>query len=374
MLQYSVDFFNRSLENIHHDSVGDIDIDDDYISFQRNTIEVRYTDTNLLNMFVYIRKDDFSYLGVVVNSAPTLENTIQVTFKNFLTVFDEDALFDTNWQLQDTDIDGVTEKTNSKSLEQMLEDLLKSAYVTTSDTLQRLPISVTSTTSTRPWGFNLITDFEGQHYCVVGLYSTLIVNAMKKYGVAIQVTPDFDDKVIRLAIVNQSKRPAINVDGDLKNVTIRTLKVNDRPTGVNKLTVYNTDNYAESVDFYVFTDRSWGVDPNAEGKTRIVPVSREIKSASPDYEISDPSAAFALAAIDVAYGVLSGLEWDNLIELEVAVNDPMLQPLTYKFGQRIALWYKGERYVSILTGKKMSTKGMTLLFGSERIQLTKRSK
>lgn len=374
MLQYSVDFFNRALENIYHDSVGDIDIDDDYISFQRNTIEVRYTDTNLLNMFVYIRKDDFSYLGVVVNSAPTLENTLQVTFKNFLTVFDEDALFDTDWQLQDTDVDGITGKTNSKSLEQMLEDLLKSTYVTTSDLLQRLPISVTSTTSTRPWGFNLITDFEGQHYCVVGLYSVLIINAMKKYGVSIQVTPDFEDKVIRLTIVNQSKQPVINVDGNLNNVTIKTLKVNDRPTGVNKLTIYNTDNYSDFVDFYVFTDRSWGVDPNAEGKTRITPVSREIKNASPDYEIGDPAVAFAMAAIDVAYGVLSGLEWDNLIELEVAVEDPLIQPLTYKFGQRIALWYKGERYVSILTGKKMSNKGMTLLFGSERIQLTKRSK
>ena len=374
MLQYSVDFFNRALENIHHDSVGDIDIDDDYISFQRNTIEVRYTNVSLLNMFIYIHRDEYSYFGVVVNSAPTLENTIQITFKNFLTVFDEDVLFDTDWQLQDTDVTGISSKTNSKSLEQMLEDLLKSNYVTTSDSLQRLPISVTSTTATRPWGFNLITDFEGQHYCIVGLYSMLIVNAMKQYGIAIQVTPDFDDKIIRLAIVNQSEQPAIDVDGNLKNVTIRTLKVNDRPTGVNKLTVYNTDNYAESVDFYVFTDRSWGIYPDAEGKTRITPVSRQIKNASPDYEISDPSAAFALAAIDVAYGVLSGLEWDNLIELEVAVNDPMLQPLTYKFGQRIALWYKGERYESILTGKKMSTKGMTLLFGSERIQLTKRSK
>ena len=374
MLQYNVDFFNRALHSIHHDTVGDIDIDDDYISFQRNKIVIRHTDVKLLNMYIYITRDDYSYFGVVENVAPTQENTDEVTFKNFLTVFDEPVLFDTDTQLQDTAIEGISELTNEISLEEMLAELIEDTYVLTSDTMQQLPLVVNTTTSTWFWGFDLLSDIEEQHYCIVGLYSTLIVDAMKMYGIAIRVSPDFANGLIYLTIVNQSYRPAINVDGDLPNVTIKTLKANDRPTGINKLTVYNADDFSQSIDFYVFTDMTWSRFPDEEGKTRIRPVSREVRSATPDSTIEDQDAAFLLAAVDVAHGVLSGLEWDNLIELEVAVEDPVIQPLTIPFGQRISLWHKGTKYVSVLTGKKMTTKGMTLTFGSERIQLTKRSK
>lgn len=372
MLQYSIDFFDRALRNIHHDSAGDISIDDDYISFQRNKVVVRYTDVDLKDAYIYIERDDYSFFGVVTSVEPTKENTIEVSFKNFLAVFDEPVLFDTDWQLQDTEIEGVSELTNEMSLEETIEELLLKNYVDTDDLLQVLPISVTPVTETWSWGFNLISDAEEQHYCVVGLYSTVIVEAMKSYGIAIQVSPNFRTGVINLDIVNQSTLSAINVDGNLPNVEIKTLKTNDRPNGVNKLTVYNADDFSQSIDFYVFTDMSWGIDPDEEGKVRIFPVVRDVRTATPDSTMDDPAEAFSLAAVDVAHGVLSGLEWDNLIELEVATDDPLIQPIGLKFGQRISLWYKGTQYVSILTGKKMSTKGTTLTFGSERIQITKR--
>ena len=372
MLQYSIDFFDRALHNIHHDSAGDIDIDDDYISFQRNKVVIRYTDINLQDAYIFIGRDDYTFFGVVTSVSPTQENTIEVTFKNFLSVFDEPVLFDTDWQLQDTEIEGVSGLTNELSLEEAIEELLLATYVNTDDALQVMPINITPVTETWSWGFNLVSDVEEQHYCVVGLYSTVITEAMKSYGIAVQVTPDFLSGIINLDIVNQSRQPAVNIDGGMPNVVIKTLKANDRPNGVNKLTVYNADDFSQSMNFYVFTDMSWGIDPDEEEKTRIFPVVRDVRTATPDSTMDDPVEAFSLAAIDVAHGVLSGLEWDNLIELEVATNDPVIRPIGLKFGQRISLWYKGTQYVSILTGKKMSTKGTTLTFGSERIQITKR--
>lgn len=369
MRLYNVDFFDRSLNNIHHDSVGDLDIADDYISFQRNTMEIRYTDVSLANAYVYITRDNFEYFGVVVSAAPTNDNTVNVVYRNFLSVFDEDVLFNTNLQLQNTVVSGFSQKTNSKTLEKMLKDLISSYYVSNADTLQRLKITVTDETSTRPWGFNLKTDTEGEHYCIIGLYRVLIVNAMKKYGVGIYVHPDFENSTIRLRIKNQSVQPTINVDGNLHNLVVKTLKVNDRPDGVNKLTVYNTDGYSQSLDFYVHSNRTWDVT----NSDRITPVVREVKGAIPDSTIADPTEAFVIAAIDVAYGVLSGLEWDNLIELEMATDDPIIHPLDLIFGQTIDFWYKGTKYTSILTGRNITTKALTLIFGSERIQLTKRS-
>lgn len=368
MLSYNIDFFDRQLVNIHHDTAGDISLSDDYISLQNNSLEIRYTETDIKDAYIYISREGYEFFGVVVSVEPEDNNILKVTYKHFLSLFDEKVLFDTNWQLKNTTVSGSSIKTNSKTLEQMLKDLIDATYVNASDTLQRLRIQVATETSTRPWGFNLITDTEGQHYCLVSLYSVLIVNAMKMYGVGIYVEPDFVERTITLNIVNNSVRPAIHIDGSLHDINIKTLKVNDRPRGVNKLTVYNTDDYSESLDFYVYTDRSWGI----ENRDRIFPVVRDAKGAMPDSTIADPSTAFALAAVDVAYGVLEGLEWDNLIELEVAFNDPLLHPLELLIGQTIVFWHDNANYTSILTGRDVSTDSVTLIFGSERIKLTKR--
>lgn len=368
MLSYNVDFFNRQLVNIHHDTAGDVSLSDDYLSLQNNSLEIRYTDIDLRNSYIYITRTGYSFLGVVVDVEPEDSNTLKITYKNFLSLFDESTLFDTNLQLKNTTISGSSAKTNSKSLEQMLKDQIDALYVTASDALQRLPIQVIAETSTRPWGFNLVSDTEGMHHCIIGLYSVLIVNSMKKYGVGLFIEPDFEQKIIKIRITNNGRLAAINVDGGLHNVKVKTLKVNDRPKGVNKLTVYSTEDYSQYLDFYLYTDRTWGVD----NKNRITPVSREVKSAMPDSTIEDPVEAFVAAAVDVAYGVLSGLEWDNLIELEVAFNDPMLRPMELPIGQTVVFWYKNAQYTSILTGREVSTSSVTLIFGSERIKLTKR--
>ena len=374
MRRYNVDFYNRNLINIHHDSIGQLDLRDDYISFQRNTIAIRDTDVDLINSYIYITRGSFHYFGVVSEASPADNGTLSVVFRNFLSIFDEDTLFDTNLQKQQTTVSGISKKTNSKSLEQMLKDQIDGQYVTSDDTLQRLKIKITAVTSTRPWGFSLVTDTEGSHYCIIGLYGVLIVNAMKKYGVALEVDPDFASKVVNIKIVNRSLDAKFNVDGNLANVYVRTLKVNDRPNSINKLIVYNTDNYIDYLEFYMYSDRTWGLDKKPTGKERITPVALDVKGAMPDSTIEDYDEAFALAALDVAQGEFSGLEWDNLIELDVVEYDSLVKPLDLKFEQKVVLYYSGGSYTSILTGRDVTPSGVTLIFGSERIQFTKRTK
>ena len=217
------------------------------------------------------------------------------------------------------------------------------------------------------WSLNLTPDVEGSHYTIIGLYTVLIVNSLKKYGIAIRVRPSFTQKKFILTISKSTRM--LNIDGDLDNVTVKTLKYNDRPTGVNKLTIYNSDNYSMSVTFYVHTDRSFSTE---DSTNRITPVVREVRDATPDSSITDPTEAFLVAAADVASSVLSGIEWDNLIELETFVSDENVRPMEMEIGQTIKLWYKGGTYQSILTGKTIGTDGITLLFGSERIQYFKR--
>jgi hypothetical protein len=310
-----------------------------------------------------------TFFGVVTDVKPG-DNTLTVSYKSFLCLFDEDILFDTDLQKQNTINPNGGAKINSKSLEQMLKDMIDATYVNSDDSLQNLRLVVETETNTTQWGFNLKSDTEGTHYCIIGFYSVLLVNALKKYGVALRAVPDFANRYLRIYIRAQSGFDVLDIDGDLPNIKIKTLKVNDRPNGTNKLTVYNTDDYTLSLDFYVHSDRSWDV----EDTDRITPVVREVKAAMPDSEIEDPDEAFVEAALDVAYGVLSGLAWNNLIELELAPDDEVVSPMNLLFGQKIRLWYQTGTYESILTGRSVTNESVVLMFGSERISFTKRYK
>lgn len=369
MVQYNVDFFTRDLVFVHNDSASITAITEDYISVQNNTIEIGLSEKVQNGQFLYMRSDIDTFFGVVTDVKPG-KDVMTVSYKSFLCLFDEDVLFDTDLQKQNTTNPSGGAKINSKSLERMLKDMIEETYVRSEDTAQNLRLIIEAETNTTQWGFNLKSDTEGTHYCIIGLYSVLLVNSLKKYGVALRAVPDFANRYLRIYIRAQSGFDVLDIDGDLDNVTVKTLKMNDRPNGTNKLTVYNTDDYSLSLDFYVHSDRSWSVDDT----DRITPVVREVKAAMPDSSIEDPDEAFVEAALDVAYGVLSGLAWNNLIELELAPADELVNPTALLFGQKIRLHYKEGTYESILTGRSITDESITLMFGSERISFTKRYK
>lgn len=361
MQQYRIEFFDRSMTYVHHDFSVDLSIDDDYIAIQTTTIEIGATDKVEMGQFIRILRDEQDYFFGVVSEVSPGEYMTQVTFKPFVSVFDEDILFDTTYQ----SVNSV-----NKSLENTLKKYISETYINNSDALQNLPLTITvpssSANHTFPWGMNLKSDTEGMNRAIIGLYGVLIVNALKKYGVAISVTPNFTTKKINLNISKVDD--GMVVDADLDNVTVKTLKVNDRPNGVNKLTVYNTQDYSQSITFYVHaSNRDW----DSDNTDRIYPVVRDIKATEPDSEV-DPSIAFEWAAINVGYDELNGLEWDNLIELECAPNDPLINPTLLRIGQKITMHYKGGTYTSLLTGKNITLELITLVFGSERISYTKR--
>ena len=373
MQQYRVEFFknaineqnNHYLAYAHHDFMDTFVIDDDYLAIQSTVFEIQPTTKVDTGNFVRILRDDKTYfIGIVSNVAPA-EYTTSVTVQPFVSIFDSQMLFDSAVQNQ---------KTLAYSLENILKFYIEANYVNNSDNLQNLPLSVVvpedEADHTINWDLNIGVDFlredgEGAQKVVLNFYNTVIVNALKYYSVSIVPSVDFSTGLITLTIGKVSGKRVI--DANLDNATITTLKVNDRPKGTNKLIVYDSDTYSKSAIFYVHPDRTWGpVDEN-----RILPVSVEITTASPDPNAEDQDAAFALAAIEAAYQSLSGLEWDDLIELECAPNDVLIEPMTIKIGQLVTIYYKEGKYSSILTGRTLASDYVKLIFGSERIQFTK---
>ena len=361
MLQYSVDIFDRSMAFVGHTFVDNPKIDDDYIAAKANSIQFGTIDADIKNGdFIRLHNEQMTFFGVIVDVTPG-KYTTSLQFKPFISIFDELFLFDTKTQGTDSNVSHPT-------LEQTIKHYIDAMYVNNSDTLQNLPLVVSidpAITQTENWSLNITPDVKESHYSIIHLYSVLIVNALKKYGIAIEITPSFRTRKINLKITKNLQ--TFKIDANLDNVLIKTLKYNDRPTGTNKLVVYNDQDYSQTLIFYVYIDRTWGV----EDTDRITPVVVETRSVTPDDEFEDPLEGFAAAALDVAYSTLSGLQWDNLIELEALPSDINIKPNNMKIGQTVSIWYKGGKYTSILTGKIVSTNSVTLLFGSERIEYSK---
>lgn len=363
MLQYSVEFFDRNLDFVYSCIIDGVPIEDDYISLKITKVDIPATQSVLNGHFIRLQNDRVTFFGVVSDVSPS-EFVTRIAFKPFMSLFDEDFVFDTTTQ--------GTSNTNHPSLEETILYYLGVLYANPSDTYQRLPITVEidgDIERTTRWTLNITPETEGAHYRIMNLYSVLLTGALKKYGVAIDVQPDFSNKLIKLVI---TKRPNLfRIDADLSDITVETIKYNERQTGVNKLEVYNTDNYSEYIVFYVHSDRSWDTDDT----DRITPVAREVRSVAPSYSDGvSADEAFADAAYDIAYSVMSGITWDNLIELTAYYSDPNVDPLSLGIGQVVEIMYKDGRYTSILTGRIFSDETMTLLFGSDRIEYSKRRK
>ena len=372
MQQYRVEFFenylsatsaSRKLKYVHHDFANDLAIDDDYIAAQTTVIEILATDKVKAGHLIRILRDDADYFfGLVTNVEPG-EYTTKVSFKPFISIFDSDVLFNVLFQWRSDNNPGVT-------LEETLQTYINAYFVSNSDYLQDYPMTITipaAGSRTVKWNMNIQPETEDEDYAVIGLYGTLIVRAMKEYGVAITITPNFSTGIIALSIGKVSGTK--HIDADLKNVIVKTLKVNDRPTGINKLVVHNSLTFLNPITFYVHPDRSW----DTTNSDRITPVSYGIRTVTPDGTYNNAEDDFMYAALSAAYDELSGLEFDNLIELECAPNDPLISPTTMKNGQKVAVHYQGGTYTSILTGKKISLETITLIFGSERISYTKKT-
>ena len=420
MALYNVDFFSynrttRVLENVHHDMVEDPVIDDDYIAMNASTISIQPTDLVNYGQYIYIT-GEYSYLGFVTG-ASTTGGATNVSFKPFIAQFDEDILFNVRYQGR-----------GDVSLENVIYDLLRKYYIyapdgsgTTfcRDPLQTLPLVVSVSSSTLNWGFNIKPDVEGKNWCKCGFYSSVLTEAMKKYGIAVTVVPNFHRTatinglsyygVFEVTVGKVATSSVFNIDADLPGVNVVTMQLDEKMSVVNKLMIVNTDDYLldNAIVYYVHPDKSY----NTTNSNRITPVVRQLEYVTPEkveaydntktYDVGSycryngatyrcktaittaenfksahwtavaSNQPFIDAAADIAYSSLSGLEWNNLIEIETYMNDGLIRPLLLPIGQMVAVRYGNAIYTSMLTGKRYGVE-VTLTFGSERIDFTKR--
>lgn len=360
MQQFNVDVFDRSLSYVCNEQTTMNSLDDDYLSPRVNTITISNVDKEVIaGYFIRLQNDDTEFFGVITDVSPgEYETTIQ--FSSFISVFSETILFWVGFQ-------GL-EAGHANPLEGTIAHHIRTYYVTTTDALMYLPLNVyvdPNIVEISQWTLGITRTRDDINFTTLNIYKELIIPALKRYGVSLIVTPDFNRKIIDIKVTRSNK--TLNIDGDLDDVTVRTLKYNNRPLGTNKLEVVNNLDPNSKITFYTHPDMTF----DTNNTNRITPVAFETRMVVPQ---ENTSASFQESALIEAYNVFSGAAWDNLIELEVAPDNQNILPMEMEIGQKVTLWYKGATYSSILTGKVIEDRNIILLFGSERIEYTKRAK
>lgn len=357
MSQCKVEFFDTSLELKHHDYIDSsgVKIDDDYLSPDKSSVVIRKT--NKVPQYGFIRISGYIDFFGVISGTSDDDILSTVSFRPFVALFDFDTLIDVNDQ-------------GKVALEDTIKNAITAQFINNTDSYQNISILSVKTTSSTSWYLDLKSEKEDKHMVVANLYNTIIVKGMQKYGVGMSFSVNYATKKISVSI-GVKNTDVFVIDSKLPNVEVKTFDINKTSNTVNKLRIYNTEDYSTYIDYFLHNDHTF----DTNNSNRIMPVVCNIGTTAPSYEAKDGNKTvtktFAQAAKEMATNTFSGIEWTDLIELQVAVNDPLTKPMSMQFGQMVDIIYEGKTYRSIFTGRDISNV-VILQFGTVRKEYTKR--
>lgn len=353
MRQYSIEIFDRDFNLISHTNAVIEEYAEDYLSPVTNEVTVFNIDASKGD-YIRIKDKNNEYFGVITSIKTNSEKMMVISYGSFLSLFDADILFNTD--LQGGDI----------SLEQTIANLITTQYINNNDSSMVVRgLTVTTQGATNNWGFNLKSDTENMHHCIINFYDVIIARALEKYAVMIKVVPDIQNKRISL-IIGKNRNEVVKIESDLQNIVEKNIMVKETGNDVNKLVVYNTENYTTTRVYYLHPNGSY----DTTNANRITPVVQEIKGTAPEREGSTITRSFIKMADAEAADVFGSINYNNLIELAVLNEDSLVRPYELEIGQEADIYSKGKIYRSILTGKTVGQQTM-LTFGTIRLDLTK---
>ncbi len=350
MSRCNVDFFDVHFNYVHHDSIETPDIDDDYLAPEASSILVGETDLIPEQGLILVR-DNFTYLGVVENVQDEHYQT-RVSFRSFLTLFDQPVLFQTSLQ---NDASAI-------SLEAEIKYLLEIYWKTSSDALQNIPINVTTTSTTTDWNLGILPNEDEGSWAIVNFYADILKTALLGYKIAVTIEPDLQNMVVNMYVGAPSQ--TFTIDADLPTIKINSFTINKMTSATNKLEIWNAANYTQNKYFYLHPDGTY----DTTDSDRIEPVKLDVRAVTPADD-----QTFDQAAQEEADNTFRDISWTNYIELDVDRNDMIVDPASLRIGQIVNVLHNGSSYSTILTGKKLSY-SYVLIFGTMRIDLTKKNK
>lgn len=344
MQVYNLEIFSPDFEIKSHATVPNIDYVEDYLTPEETII----TAPSGLDVAVgdYVNISD-QIRGIVSSLDRNNSWETLIYILPFTSLFNFDLMFDTDWQGQGT-------------LETRIAQIITDTLISNDDELQNVKgLSITTTSSTTGWGFNLKALTEGTHKLIINMQETILKRALQEYYVAVHVDVDFQNKTIA-ATVGTVTDTAKKIESDLPNIIRKSITLDVREYAINKLVLYDTDTLSKKITYYLHPDGTY----DTENRDRLTPVEFSVEAT---YNEDDD---FEKSAASRAREVFGYEKIDNLIEIEVAPDDQMVDVSGQKIGQEVVVLSDGKQYTSIVTGKRLSTTA-TLIMGAVRLDLTK---
>lgn len=353
MRVYSVEVFDKNFTYCDHTNVTGISYSEDYLAPEANSITVENINANRGD-YIRITGGPKEFFGIITGLTSESKELTTISFKPFLSLFDLDILFNTNYQ------------GGSVSLETFLKDtIMNTFHFTTDDEMRIEGLDVVIEGTTENWTLNLKSDDEELHYCITNLLRTIIIRVFEKYSIVVKAVPNIPDKRITVYI-GKNASSVRTIEADLPNIIEKNVIIRTNTNSVNKVVVYNSENYTDRVTFYLHPDDTFDiVDEN-----RLFPVVQEMYATAPTYDEYGVVTTFEEAAYLEAEDAFANSEYNNLIEIRMDVDDELYFPTSYEIGQVVNVISDDKQYTSIFTGFEL-TNTVKLIFGIIRVDLTK---
>lgn len=348
MIPYNVDFFDFDLNYLHSEILNEIDLDDDYLSPSSNSISIRKTSKIKTRDLLYI--NELNYLGLITEISDSEEETT-VSYSSIWSLFDHDIAFNIGFQ-------------NTYPLEQTIKSYM-SLYWGSEFSAMKIESGADITS----WNFGIDADNEEEGtLSIINLYSDLIANGISKCGMSIAYDVNINNKLVTFKIYIPQRIDAdsynMYIDADSYNVEIDGFTLCDISSETNRLYLHNSANpWSEQTTIYLHPDYTYDTSTS----NIIFPAVIEVQSVS-----TSDDKSFEQACSEAADSVFGALEWSNLIELNMRIDDPLIRPLQIPVGQRVQIVHDNLAHTSILTQKSISSEYIRLSFGTVRLDLTKK--
>lgn len=351
MRPYSVEIFTPQFMMVGNSNTNDITYKEDYLTSDSNSVTVLTISGVEKQDYIRISRGDEEYAGVITEVSYGTEKSKRlqtITYKPFVELFDTKILFDVNVQGQG-------------SLEEYIAGQIRELFIENEDEKQNVKgLTVSAVTQTLDWSLHITPSDKGGHYNIVNLMDSIIIPAMEKYRIMVSARLDIQSRTIRVE-VGVSSGGVVIIESDLPNILKKNVVVKHTNMDVNKLVLYDGENYVNQITYYLHTDLSY----DRKDEDRIIPVLCERRVLA-----AEEGRSFDSAAIQEAASVFGNLSFSNLIELTMSKEDSLVHPMNLPFGQMADIISEGVAYRSILTGWEIGN-NVKLVFGTVRLDLTK---
>lgn len=354
MKQYSIEIFDQTITYKSNSVIDSFDYKYDYLDPEKVKVDLLPDVVVGVGDYIHIFNDDERYIGIVEQIKEQDDGIKEVTYIDIMSLFDVQMVVDVQYM--------------TGNLEQYIANRITEQYINNSDSLMNKPLTVSTTSQTSDWSIEAETMSDNTTLAEINLFDDIILPAFTSYGIAITTSINLNNKRINLSI-GKNTSDTKYIEADLPNVISKNIVINQIKKQINKVIVFNQDNYSNTLTYYLHPNGSF----DTNNTNRLSPVEYEYAQAKEETKREGETEIvipFSDNARDKANAIFEKNKYDNLIELEILPDDELINPGALKIGQEVMVLSDGIFYSSIYTGieRRDITK---LIFGTIRLELTK---